>query len=158
MPQNAAGWRIDPPVSVPSARGARPAATAAADPPDEPPGTRDSSQGFLVGPYALFSVDEPIAYSSILVLPKRIAPAALSLADHGGVVRRPESAEHPAAAGRRLALDANHILDGDRNTGQAAELFAGSAPDIDRLGLRQGVLRIQMNEHVEPLEAPSSLE
>ena len=80
MPQNAAGWRIDPPVSVPSASGANPAATAAAEPPDEPPGTRDSSHGFLVGPYALFSVDEPIANSSMLVLPKRIAPAALSLA------------------------------------------------------------------------------
>ena len=36
MPQSAAGWRIEPPVSVPSAHGARPAATAAALPPDEP--------------------------------------------------------------------------------------------------------------------------
>ena len=35
-----AGWRIDPPVSVPIAHGASPAATAAADPPLEPPGTR----------------------------------------------------------------------------------------------------------------------
>ena len=38
MPQNAAGWRIDPPVSVPVAAGTRPAATAAAEPPDEPTG------------------------------------------------------------------------------------------------------------------------
>ena len=77
MPQTAAGWRIDPPVSVPSASGARPAATAAAEPPDEPPGTRVSSQGLSVGPYALFSVDEPIANSSMFVLPKRMAPACL---------------------------------------------------------------------------------
>ena len=31
-------------------QGARPAATAAAEPPDEPPGTRVSSQGLRVGP------------------------------------------------------------------------------------------------------------
>ena len=37
MPQNAAGWRIDPPVSVPVAAGVKHAATAAALPPDEPP-------------------------------------------------------------------------------------------------------------------------
>ena len=36
IPHNAAGWRIEPPVSVPMAHGALPAATAAALPPDEP--------------------------------------------------------------------------------------------------------------------------
>jgi len=40
MPVKAAGWRIEPPVSVPVTPGASPAATAAADPPDEPPGVR----------------------------------------------------------------------------------------------------------------------
>ena len=35
-PQNAAGIRIDPPVSVPIANGTMPAATAAADPPLDP--------------------------------------------------------------------------------------------------------------------------
>ena len=39
-PQNAAGCRTEPPVSEPSAIGTMPAATAAAEPPDEPPGTR----------------------------------------------------------------------------------------------------------------------
>jgi hypothetical protein len=39
IPQSEAGWRIDPPVSVPIAQGARPAATAAALPPLLPPGT-----------------------------------------------------------------------------------------------------------------------
>ena len=50
MPQSAAGWRIEPPVSVPSAHGASPAATAAALPPDEPPGTRVRSHGLSTGP------------------------------------------------------------------------------------------------------------
>src|SRR5688500_4996619 len=75
-PQRAAGCLIEPPVSEPSAHGARPAATAAAEPPDEPPGTRSGSQGFRVGPYAEFSVDEPIANSSMFVLPIVRSPRA----------------------------------------------------------------------------------
>ena len=75
MPHNEAGWRIEPPVSVPMAQGARPAATAAAEPPDEPPGTRSVSQGFCTGPKPEFSFDEPIANSSWLVFPSTRTPA-----------------------------------------------------------------------------------
>ena len=56
-----------------------PAATAAADPPDDPPGTRDVSCGLRVGPKAEFSVELPMANSSRLVLPTTAAPAASSL-------------------------------------------------------------------------------
>jgi hypothetical protein len=49
-PHNAAGWRIEPPVSVAVAAGASRAATATADPPEEPPGTRVVSQGLRTGP------------------------------------------------------------------------------------------------------------
>ena len=42
--------RTDPPASVPSARGTQPLATAAPEPPDEPPGERVVSQGLLVSP------------------------------------------------------------------------------------------------------------
>src|SRR5204862_2719297 len=61
VPVTAPGWRIEPPVSVPIARGASYAATAAALPPPEPPGIRSRSHGLWLGPYALCSVDEPIA-------------------------------------------------------------------------------------------------
>ena len=77
-PQKLPGWRIDPPVSEPSVTVAMPAATAAADPPDEPPGTREVSQGFLVVPKALDSVVEPKANSSMLSLPKGRAPASIA--------------------------------------------------------------------------------
>ena len=80
MPQSAEGCLIEPPVSEPSAHGARPADTAAAEPPPEPPGTRDGSHGFRDGPYAEFSVDEPIANSSVFVLPSSCKPAALQRA------------------------------------------------------------------------------
>src|SRR3954467_9972775 len=75
----AAGWRIEPPVSVPIASGASNAATAAAEPPPEPPGIRSRSHGLWVGPYAECSVDEPIANSSMLVLPRIGRPASRSL-------------------------------------------------------------------------------
>ena len=78
MPQSEAGWRIEPPVSVPIAHGARPAATAAAEPPEEPPGTRPWSHGLRTAPKAEFSFDEPIANSSMLVLPSIGAPALAS--------------------------------------------------------------------------------
>ena len=61
------------------ARGDSNEATAAADPPDDPPGVRVKSHGLNVGPYPEFSVDEPIANSSILVLPIMTTPALFSL-------------------------------------------------------------------------------
>jgi len=47
---NAQGWRIEPPVSLPSANGASPAQTAAALPPELPPGTLERSHGLRVMP------------------------------------------------------------------------------------------------------------
>ena len=43
MPHSAAGMRTEPPVSVPRPAGTMRAATAAAVPPDEPPGMRVGS-------------------------------------------------------------------------------------------------------------------
>jgi hypothetical protein len=74
--QNIAGWRIEPPVSVPVLAGASPAATAAAEPPEEPPGTRDVSHGFFTEPKNEVSFDEPIANSSMFNLPSVTMPAS----------------------------------------------------------------------------------
>src|SRR5680860_1725683 len=75
---SAAGWRIEPPVSVPMPSGASNAATAALVPPEDPPGTRCRSHGLALVPKAEFSVEEPIANSSMLVLPTTMASAARS--------------------------------------------------------------------------------
>src|SRR5205809_6544290 len=80
IPQNEAGWRTEPPVSDPSPAGTAPAATSAAEPPDEPPGTRVLSKGWTARPYAECSVEDPIPNSSQFVLPAISAPAALSFA------------------------------------------------------------------------------
>ena len=81
MPQKEPGWRIDPPVSVPVAPRAILAATAAAEPPDDPPGTSGRlsprrRHGLVTGPKKLVSLDDPIANSSMLALPSMTAPAA----------------------------------------------------------------------------------
>ncbi len=79
-PHNAAGWRMEPPVSEPSPSGTKPAATAAAEPPLLPPGTLPGSWGLRVGPKAEFSVELPMANSSMFVLPSATAPDARSAA------------------------------------------------------------------------------
>src|SRR4030095_8929125 len=92
MPQHAAGLRIEPPVSVPVAPGQRKAATAAPEPPLEPPRERSSAQGLRVAPYHGLSVVEPAANSWVLHLPMGTAPAALSRrttsASSGGTLSR----------------------------------------------------------------------
>ena len=54
----------------------QPPATAAAEPPLDPPGTRSGSAGFRTGKNAEFSLDEPMANSSQFVLPTITAPAS----------------------------------------------------------------------------------
>ena len=87
-PQSAAGWRIEPPVSVPSAKSASPAATATAEPPDDPPGTRSARHGFFTAPNAEFSFELPMANSSRFVFPIITAPVAsrrsTTVAEYGG--------------------------------------------------------------------------
>ena len=77
-----------PPVSEPKDAGQNPAATQAADPPDDPPGTLSTSQGLRVIPMEEFSVVDPIANSSRLTLPMMMAPAcrkrATAVASYGG--------------------------------------------------------------------------
>ncbi len=75
-PQQAAGMRTDPPVSVPNATSASPVATATADPDDDPPGSRRGSSGFIGVPDQWFT---PFAdqHSSVSpVLPTIRAPAS----------------------------------------------------------------------------------
>ncbi len=49
-PRKCAGTRSEPPISEPSDSGLNPAANAAADPPDDPPGVRSRSHGLRVTP------------------------------------------------------------------------------------------------------------
>src|SRR5205085_5897695 len=69
-PQNAAGRITEPFVWLPIANGTTPAATAAADPIDDPPDVRERFHGFRVGP------GWAIASAGVTVFPTTTAPAA----------------------------------------------------------------------------------
>ena len=75
-PQQAAGMRIEPPPSLARATGTIPAATAAAAPPDEPPGVRSRSQRLRAGPNSADSVTAFAPNSGELVCPNGTTPAA----------------------------------------------------------------------------------
>src|SRR5207249_8219536 len=73
-PQYAAGRSTEPTVCEPSASGVIRAATAAAEPADEPPGVWPWFHGFRVGAGSRY------ANSVVTVFPSTIAPAARMLA------------------------------------------------------------------------------
>ena len=76
MPQALAGIRTDPPPSVPSASGPWPLATAAAAPPLDPPQVRSRLQGLRETPETRLVVMPLWPRAGVVVLPRRIPPAA----------------------------------------------------------------------------------
>jgi hypothetical protein len=75
-PQQEAGIRIEPPPSLAWATGTMPAATAAPEPPEEPPGVRLVSQGLRVGPNRRGSVTGTMPNSGEAVRPTKTNPAS----------------------------------------------------------------------------------
>src|SRR2546423_15570201 len=80
MPHHEAGRRTEPPVSVPIAAGASPAATPTPEPLDEPPGVRCTlaSHGFHRVPICVFVPQPPTANSTLCRFPSHITPASIS--------------------------------------------------------------------------------
>ncbi len=153
-PQKAAGWRIEPPVSLPKASGLNPAATAAAEPPDDPPGTRLVSHGLCVGPKAEFSVDEPMANSSVFVLPSTTMPCIDQAGDAGGGVGRAVTLQYLRPCRGLHPLHTQHVLDGRRNAAHggrrvAADLAPISQAPIGVFGLLERQVRRQCQKRVD---------
>ena len=71
---------MEPPPSLAWATGTIPEATAAPEPPLEPPGECSVFQGLRVGPYASGSVVGRIPSSGAFVLPTKTKPAARNFA------------------------------------------------------------------------------
>ena len=145
-PHSAAGWRIEPPVSVPSAsganaggdRGRRAAARAARD-------ARRDPTGCASAPNAEFSVDEPIANSSMFVLPSETSPARLAPGcTTVAVVRRHVALEDARARRRLLALVQRMSL---------SAIGTPSRPDaavaVERVGLGERGVAAGAQEGVE---------
>ena len=76
QPQQYAGIRSEPPMSLPCATAPTPAATLAAAPPDDPPQVTPSGlHGLRVSPRRGLSVNARNEYSGVLVRPMTTAPA-----------------------------------------------------------------------------------
>ena len=76
---------MEPPVSLPRLAAHSPAATAAAEPPELPPGILDKSHGLRVDLNALFSQEEPIANSSMFSRPQKRPPRDSSFSSDDAV-------------------------------------------------------------------------
>ena len=130
---NAAGWRMEPPVSEAVAARHRSAATADAEPPDEPPGVSarlppaGDFHGLVTGPKCDVSLDEPMANSSILSLPSITAPSAPQVGGDGRLVGRNEAFEDVRARRGLHAFGAEQVLHAERSAFQRPGLALGAA-------------------------------
>src|SRR6478752_7469305 len=87
-PHTDAGTRIEPPASLACARGTMPAATAAAEPPDDPAAERDRFQGLCVTPSASVSVlpSKPSSEAALLPTTNKPERSMHSLNGVGGAI------------------------------------------------------------------------
>ena len=142
-----AGMRTDPPPSVVVASGANPAASAAAEPPLEPPGERSGFHGLRLAPNTLLSVNAVQPNAGVFVLPTTIAPAARKRAtivastvagaasENNGV---PKVVGSPATSCRSLTRSGSPasgpVRRDSSNASASARRFVGAQPD-DRVQL-----------------------
>jgi hypothetical protein len=94
-PLHAAGMRVEPPPSVATASGPRPAATQTAAPPLDPPLVCAALQALQVRPKSGASVRHLVPNSGVVVLPRRMAPLwrsrAIATASSSGTLSRKSS-------------------------------------------------------------------
>ena len=119
MPQNAAGTRMEPPVSVPMAKGTTPAATIAADPEDEPPAQRSADQGLRTMPNSGLRAP-PMAHSVVASLATSTAPAPASRCSTRAVApaRWPAVRRDPARVGAPARSKRSLMLKGTPSSGR----------------------------------------
>ena len=124
-PQQADGIRMDPPPSEPVARGTMPAASAAAAPPEDPPGPCSRLKGLVVGPKTALVVLADQANSGVLVLPTTTHPAARMRATKGmSCGRRRRVGQQRRAERGAVADGVLVVLDGQRDAGQGSGITA----------------------------------
>ena len=108
-PQQAAGTRVEPPASVACAKPTMPAATAAAAPPDEPPGVSAGLSGLRASGPIIGSLDNARPNSGTVVRPNGISPACQNRLARsksrfpaiGGIDREPHMVARPLAVAPR---------------------------------------------------------
>ena len=116
MPQKLAGARIEPPVSLPIAQGARPAATATAAPDEDPPAMRGvtGSRGFLGVPKCGLSPRRRESEFREIGFPQRHETGRGQVCDDRRVVLlRRRFGEQRRPGGGALARHVDKVLPGD---------------------------------------------
>ncbi|MCZ7535334.1 MAG: hypothetical protein M5T61_04915 [Acidimicrobiia bacterium] len=154
-PLYAQGIRIEPPPSLPVQMGMIPAATAAAEPPEEPPGVRSTFQGLRVTPWMCERVQFVAPNSGEVVLPTTTAPAARRR-DLGAVLAGDLVCEEKRAMRVGHALRRGELLDPHRHAGPGPGVVAVLHPTVDLLRLLARAVGVDVVEGVElavePLE------
>ncbi len=144
--------RVEPPPSLAVAMGTSPAATAAALPPEDPPGVRAGSHGLRVMPHAFVLVKLRVPNSGAAVLPIGTAPAARSRATwiesaEAGALALVE--QRPVAGGHALAVV--EVLHPEGDAGKGAGVIATGHGGVDGLRRRPGQVLVEVHERVEGL-------
>ena len=145
-PQHEAGMRIEPPPSLACATGARPAATAAAAPPLEPPGVRVTSHGLWQSPFSSDSVIAIVPNSGVFVLPMIVKPASRIFRTTDASKSGTLSSKCLAGVGRPDARGLVEILDRDRDSVERPVARCRRLVDDGDVGVQ---LRV---EPLDPLE------
>src|SRR5271166_6737943 len=123
-PQKCAGTRSEPPMSLPSDRGPKPAASAADDPPEEPPGERVLSQRIVRRPVDVV-VALPVAEAERHIgLAENDCARRLEAAHGKRVFRRDEVLGRGYAPGRWQSGNVVGFLDRDGHAEQRQALAA----------------------------------
>jgi hypothetical protein len=103
-------------------------------PPDEPPGTRLRSHGLRVGKKAEFSVEEPIANSSMLALPMVMAPIRRQTLGHVRVVGRDEVFQHLRRTRGAHTARADKVFERNGHAAQRANILALRQAVVEQVG------------------------
>ena len=150
VPVKCAGIRIEPPPSVPRASGAKRAASATAEPPDEPPGVIAGFHGLRVMPVSGESVTPFQPNSGVVVLPIRTAPASLQPGHRRRIdLPRAVGDDSARAAPGRPAARQEDVLDRNRHAVERRERRAGRPPGLGGRGLAERRFRVDKAEGVD---------
>ncbi len=158
IPQNAAGTRIEPPVSVPIANGTMSAATAAAEPLLEPPEVRPGKPGMLAVPVVCVLARQAPCELEKLGLAGKDRARRAQVADDPRILprRRPHLGKEGRAGARRHPGDVKKVLQEVRDPAEGAVGGAGECPPRGRP--RPGPPRPRPGAAVRPGGPPAPAE
>ena len=148
-PQQCDGMRTDPPMSVPSSKLVKPAATAAAEPPDEPPVVWPSV------PRVVGAAEDLVEGLDVARPARRVGLAehdrtrGLQPGDRGRVLRGDVVGQLDGAARGTDPLGLDRVLDGDRQAVERAELVATRAGRVGGVGRGSGALGVERDHRVD---------